>query len=118
MEPAASEGVRVMALITQPQPQGKLLDYEQFIDHQIGQTRAKIRTTDVLTALVTLGAVGLGVLFLEVVLDHIFGLPPWVRLIVLAAGMMAGIAFATMKIVWPLIRRVNSYYAAHTIESA
>ena len=27
---------------------GKLLDYEQFIDHQIGLTRARIKMTDVL----------------------------------------------------------------------
>ena len=29
---------------------GKLLDYEQFIDHQLGLTQSQIKKTDVLTA--------------------------------------------------------------------
>ena len=69
------------------QTQGKLLDYEQFIDHQLGLTRARIKMTDVLTAGVLLVAAVLGVLFLEVVLDHLVGLPFWFREIVLVAGL-------------------------------
>ena len=53
-----------MALGTQPH--GKLLDYEQFIDHQLRRTRARIKMTDILTACVTLATAVLGVLFLEV----------------------------------------------------
>ena len=49
------------------QPYGKLLDYEQYIDHQLGRTRAKIKMTDVLTASLMLVAMTLGVLLLEVV---------------------------------------------------
>ncbi len=106
-----------MALTAQPKPQGKLLDYEQFIDHQLNLTRSKIRIIDVLTALVTLAACVLGVLFLEVILDHAFGLPAWVRGIVLTVGLTLSGAYAAWRIIWPLVRRVNSYYAAKTIES-
>ncbi len=37
-----------MAIGTQTQPQGKLLDYEQFIDHQLQRTRRRIKFTDII----------------------------------------------------------------------
>ena len=52
---------------------GKLLDYEQFIDHQIQRTRTRIKVTDMITAGLTLVVAFLAVLFLEVVFDHVFG---------------------------------------------
>ena len=64
-----------MSLGTQAKPYGKLLDYEQFIDHQIQRTRRRIKVTDIITASLTLLVAFLAVLFLEVVLDHVFGLP-------------------------------------------
>jgi hypothetical protein len=103
-----------MALGTQTQ--GKLLDFEQYIDHQLGQTRARIKMTDVLTAGMILVASALGVLFLEVVLDHIFGLPLIVRQFILVVGLATAGTFAAMRIARPLLRRVNGLYAAKTIE--
>ena len=100
------------------QPYGKLLDYEQYIDHQLGRTRAKIKMTDVLTASLMLVAMTLGVLFLEVVLDHAVGLPVWLRRIVLFSGLAGAVAFSAVRIVLPLVRRVNGLYAAKTIEEA
>ena len=99
------------------QASGKLLDYEQFIDHQIGLTRARIKMTDVLTAGVLLLVASLGILFLEVVLDHIFGLPLMVRQVVLVVGLAAALTFAAMRIARPMFGRVNGLYAARTIES-
>ncbi|HWE39044.1 MAG TPA: hypothetical protein VG406_21025, partial [Isosphaeraceae bacterium] len=103
-----------MALGTQPY--GQLLDYEQYIDHQLRQTRLRIKMTDILTAGVSLLAVGLGVLLLEVVLDHMVGLPLFVRQVILAVGLAGGLAFLFKKIALPAIRSVNSFYAARTIE--
>src|SRR5215213_6928486 len=100
------------------QPYGKMLDYEQYIDHQLGRTRARIKMTDVLTASLMLLAAAVGVLFAEVVLDHVIGLPVWLRRIVLIAGVAGGCAFAGLRIVLPLLRRVNGFYAARTIEEA
>src|SRR4051812_50104423 len=94
-----------MALSTQPQ--GKLLDYEQYIDHQLARTRARIKLTDVMTACLILIVAALGVLFLEVVLDHSIGLPLWCRRIVLFLGLSGGAAFAFMGILLPLVRDVN-----------
>ena len=82
---------------TQAKPYGKLLDYEQFIDHQIQRTRARIKVTDTITACLTLLVGFLGVLFLEVVLDHVFGLPVVLRRVVFAAGMATACMFAALR---------------------
>src|SRR4051812_13314361 len=100
------------------QPYGKMLDYEQYIDHQLGRTRARIKMTDILTASLLLVAAAIAVLFVEVVLDHTVGLPLWLRRTVLVLGVAAGGAFAALRIAYPLIRRVNGFYAARTIEEA
>jgi hypothetical protein len=100
------------------QPYGKVMDYEQYIDHQIGRTRARIRATDIATASLTLVAAILGVLFLEVVFDHTIGLPIWLRRILLFFEVVGCCAYAGFRIVRPLFSRVNSFYAAKTIESS
>ena len=105
-----------MALGTTP-ARGKLLDYEQYIDHQIGQTRSQIKKTDVLTASAVLAAAVVGVLFVEVVLDHRFGLPLLVRQFVLVGGLVGGLVYSFRKIATPLFGRVSGVYAAKTIEA-
>ncbi|MEO6810127.1 MAG: hypothetical protein ABI353_13520, partial [Isosphaeraceae bacterium] len=103
-----------MALSTQPH--GKVLNYEQFVDHQLRLTRARIKTTDVLTSTMVLVVAALGVLFLEIVLDHAFGLPAWIRRLVLFTGLGAMLVFAVRRILLPLVRNVNGLYAAKAIE--
>ena len=103
---------------TQAKAYGKLLDYEQFIDHQIQRTRNRIKVTDIITAGLTMLVAFLAVLFLEVVLDHVFGLPVVLRRVVLAAGLAGACMFASMRVVMPLVRRINGIYAAKTIEDA
>src|SRR5512135_451244 len=105
-----------MALSTPSQ--GKLLDFEQYIEHQLGRTRARIKLTDIVTASLILIAAAVGLLFLEVVLDHLIGLPVWLRRIVLLLGLSGGVAFAVWRIVLPMVRRINGFYAARTIEGA
>src|SRR5690242_8498373 len=100
------------------QPYGKLLDYEQFIEHQLRRTRSRIKMTDLLTAGVTLVAAAVAALFVEVVLDHLIGLPLVVRRLILWSGLLGGGAFAALRIARPLARRVNAFYAARTIEEA
>jgi hypothetical protein len=107
-----------MTLGTQAQPHGKLLDYEQFIDHQLERTRSRIKFTDIMTAGLTLVVGFLGVLFLEVVLDHMVGLPLLTRRLVLSAGVTIAAAFSAIRIAMPLLRRINGIYAAKTIEDA
>ena len=93
---------------------GKLLDYEQFIDHQLGRTRAKIKTTDILVAILALSTAILSVLFLEIVVDHAVGMGLWSRRIIFWLGTLAAGTYAGIKIARPLVRRVNGFYAAYT----
>ena len=107
-----------MTLGAQTQPQGKLLDYKEFIEHQIARTRSRIKYTDFVTScLMLLAGVAL-VLLLEVVLDHALGLPIVVRQVVLAIGLTSAFGFMLYKIVLPLLLSINSVYAAKTIEGA
>ncbi len=107
-----------MTLGTQTQAYGKLLDYEQFIDHQLARTQSRIKLTDVITASLTLLVAFLAILFLEVVLDHAIGLPILLRQIVLAVGLGAASVFTALRLALPILRRVNSLYAAKTIENS
>src|SRR5512135_313748 len=99
-----------MALSTQPH--GKLLDFEQYIDHQLGRTRARIKLTDIVTASLILIAAAVGLLFLEVVLDKLIVVAVWLRRIAVVLGLSGGGAFAVWWIVLPVVRRVNGFYAA------
>jgi len=105
-----------MSLATQTQIHGKLLDYEQFIDHQLARTRSRIKVTDIVTAGLILLVGIVGTLLAEVILDHAFGLPLLVRRVVLVVGMTGALAFTLLRVVLPLVLRINSVYAAKTIE--
>ncbi len=105
-------------MATGTQARGKVLDYEQFIDHQLRRTRSQITKIDVLSAGLTLVTVGLAVLFLEVVLDHVFALSLGIRRVVFLLGVGLGGTYAALRIVRPLIASVNGLYAAKTIETS
>jgi hypothetical protein len=105
-----------MALGTQTH--GKMLDYEQFIDHQLARTQSKIKTTDILIGCLTLATAFIAVLFLEIVLDHAVGLPIWARQVILLSGIVGAAVYSGYRIARPLLRRVNGFYAAKTIEDA
>ncbi|AMV37622.1 hypothetical protein [Planctomyces sp. SH-PL62] len=102
----------------QTRTQGKLLDYKEFIEHQIALTRRRIKYTDLVTACLTLAAGLALVLLIEVVLDHAFGLPVFVRRMILMAGTVSAAAFILMRVVRPLAMSINAMYAAKTIEGA
>ncbi len=108
-----------MTVGTQAQPFGKLLDYEQFIDHQLERTRRRIKLTDVATACLILLVGFLGVLFLEVVGDHLFGMPYWLRSDDPAdrdGGGDGVCRVARCSCRWSM--RINGLYAAKTIEGS
>ena len=51
-------------MATGTQPHGKVLNYAEYVDHQLRLTRALIKRNDVLTSLTLLGVATLSVLFL------------------------------------------------------
>ncbi len=107
-----------MAVGTQSQSFGKLLDYDQFIEHQLQRTRRRIKLTDIATACLTLLVGFLGVLFLEIVLDHMMGMPYWLRGTIFFVGLGAAAVYRALRVAMPVIGRINALYAAKTIESA
>ena len=109
-----------MATSTTPRARGELVEYERFVDDQMARARGRIKLVEVLAAGTVLGAALLGYLFVMVVLDHVLahGLPRQVRvvsLLFLAAG-LAG--YAGWFVVRPMVRRINTLYAARTVERA
>ena len=100
------------------QASGKVLDYDQFIEHQVDRTRKLIRTTDIATAALILTVALLAALFLEIVADHVFGLPIWLRRLALLTALCGAAAYVFVRIVKPMLLRVNTLYAAKTIEGA
>ncbi len=107
-----------MSLGTQAPSRGKVLEFGQFVDLQIARTRTRIKTTDLATSGLTLLLGFLGLLFLEIVLDHLVGLPAPVRKALLILGLTVGFAYAMLKMVIPLLSKVNVLYAAKTIEQS
>jgi len=98
-------------------PRGRLVEYAEFIEDQVARARARIKSNDMFRAVLWIITVTLGVLFAEVVLDHFVELPLGVRRGILFGGLALGLIYAWLKIARPMLRRVNTLYAAKSIES-
>ncbi|MEX1097907.1 MAG: hypothetical protein WED34_17815 [Planctomycetales bacterium] len=100
-------------------PAQRYVDFDEFVDFQLHKTESAIKMVDLLTAAVGVGAVVVGYLLAFVVLDH------WVvpggfgftaRVAMLGGVALATVAWVAWKVVLPATRRVNTLYAARTIE--
>ncbi len=105
--------------LDQPRGSQKYVDFDEFIDFQVNKTRAGIRHTDLLTALVTVALVVLTYLLAFVVLDQWVvpgGFGYWPRTLML--GALAGfvVGWIGWKVVYPYLQRVTALYAAKQIE--
>ena len=98
-------------------PRGRLVEYAEFIEDQVARARARIKSNDMFRAILWIITASLGVLFAEVVLDHFLELPLGVRRGILFGGLGLGLIYAWLKIARPMLRRVNTLYAAKSIES-
>lgn len=106
--PAAPDGV-----------DGKLVEFDHYIESQIHRTRRQVKGVDLSTALMVLAVGTLVYLMLVALVDHWLvsgGLGFAGRLaafLVLATG---GIVYLALRVAPLLLRRINPVYAAHTIE--
>ena len=99
----------------------KYVDFDEFIDFHVNKTRAGIRHTDLLTALVTVALVVLTYLLAFVVLDQWVvpgGFGYWPRLLMLGAVAVFVVGWIGWKVVYPYLQRVTSLYAAKQIETS
>ncbi|MCA9114795.1 MAG: hypothetical protein KDA79_06880 [Planctomycetaceae bacterium] len=97
------------------------VDYDEYIDLQLQRTREQIRWTDILTALAGIAVAVLAYTFVFVVFDHWvveggFSVPARVTMLVIM--LTATIAWLAWKVLVPATRKVNSLYAARTIEQS
>jgi hypothetical protein len=102
-----------------PQPNGKLVEYDEFIEAQLRKTRSHVRFVDLACDLMVLAAGVLGFFLLAGLIDHWIvpgGLGFWGRLLLLI-GLVVVVACYLVRQVLPLLlRRINPLYAAYTIE--
>lgn len=98
---------------------GKLIEFDRYIESQIHRTRRQVKGVDLSTSLMVLAVGTLVYLMLVAMIDHWLvsgGLGFAGRLtafLVLAAGVAA---YLVVRIAPLLLRRINPVYAAHTIE--
>ena len=96
------------------------VEFDEYVDSKIVRTREAIRTTDVLSAVVSAAAAILGYLVLFVVLDHWIGLdflPPLIRSVIGLSILGGTVAWAVYKIGLPHRRRITSLFVAREIET-
>ena len=98
---------------------GRVVEYQQYIDAQLGRTRRRVKWVDLWTALTTLAVGFTAYLLLAAVIDHWIvpgGLGTAGRWLLLV-GLLAGVAVHLVVGIGPLfVRRVSSVYAAAAIE--
>lgn len=98
---------------------GKLVEYEAFIESQLRKTRSHVWSVELAGALMLLAAGTLGYFFVAGLVDHWVvpgGLGFWGRLTALFV-FLALVAFFLARQVLPLLLlRINPLYAAYTIE--
>ncbi len=99
--------------------QGRLVEYEQFIDDQLRRTRSHVRSVDLTGSVMLLVAGSVTYFFVVALIDH------WViprglgfigRLLALAGFVVAAIYYLAADMLPLLLKRINPVYAAHTIE--
>ncbi len=95
----------------------QMVTYRDYVDSQLRRTRNQVKWVEIGGAVITLAVAVLATLLLVALFDHwIFPLGTFLRWTVLI-GIIAGAgAYTALKIVPLFVRRINSVYAAHTIE--
>lgn len=103
----------------EPRRNGRVVEYQQYIDTQLGRTRRRVKWVDLWTGLTMLAVGFVAYLLVAAVIDHWIvpgGLGTIGRWLLLV-GLVAGVAIQSVLGIGPLIiRRVNPVYAAAAIE--
>jgi hypothetical protein len=98
---------------------GKLVEYEEFIESQLRKTRSHVWSVELAGALMLLAAGTLGYFFVAGLVDHWVmpgGLGFWGRLTALFVFLTLVAVFLARQVLPLLLLRINPLYAAYTIE--
>ncbi len=96
-------------------------EFEGFIDQRLHQTRRQVKIVDVAGGLATLALGALLFLFAAALADHwliVGGLGPWWRWLLWLAFVGGAGTYFALRLLPPLMHRVNPVYAASTIEKS
>jgi hypothetical protein len=99
----------------------KVIEYERYIDEQVGKTRTNVKLVELAGQAMTLAAAVFGFLLVAAVLDHWIvpgGLGFRSRLLLLLCLAVGAIWYVAARAVPLLIKRINPEYAAQTIENS
>ncbi|MDA7977667.1 MAG: hypothetical protein MPJ50_02720 [Pirellulales bacterium] len=98
-------------------PKSRTVTYRDYVDAQLRKTRNQVKWVEIIGSCITLAAAVLGTLLVVALFDHwVFALGTFLRWTVLI-GLVAGSgAYVALKIVPLFVRRINTVYAARTIE--
>ena len=102
-----------------PQDQGTLLQFAEFVDQQLGKTKSQVKSVEMFTEMLLLGAATLGYMLLIVLADHwVFtgGLGMFTRtlaFLVLLGGVGSWVWFRLAPL---FLKRVNPVFAAAAVE--
>ncbi|MBN2216578.1 MAG: hypothetical protein JW719_04305 [Pirellulales bacterium] len=103
------------------QPHPGEIAAESVIDDRLRKTQRQLRLVDVGMALLVLAIGVVGYLFLLVLADHWLvtgGLGKWSRFAAWLVLLVAGTGFFYVRILRPLVLRINPVYVAQTIEQS
>ncbi len=105
-----------MATLRDPVKPEPVAKYEAFVEEKLTQARGRIRMLDLAAGL--LGLLAGTMIFALVMgwLDRWFQFSVAVRQFALAVYGLAALTYLAMFVIWPMVRRLNPYYAARQVE--
>src|SRR5260370_4461327 len=105
-----------MATLRDPVKPETVAKYEAFVEEKLTQARGRIRMLDLAAGLLGLLA---GTMVFALVMgwvDRWLQFSVAVRQFALAAYGLAALTYLAMFVIWPMVRRLNPYYAARQVE--
>src|SRR5437763_13259270 len=102
----------VMATVTGPVKQSPSAKYDAIVEGQLERARKRIRTLDLMTALLGLVAGTLAYGAVMALLDNALTLPPAALYAGFFVYLFAALAYPGLVVVRPLTQRINPYFAA------
>ena len=105
-----------MATVAGPSKSNATARSDNFVEAQLDRARKRIRTLDVVTALLGLAAGTLAYAVVMALLDDWLTLPPPALYAAFVLYLMATVAYLAFTVVRPLRARINPYFAARQVE--
>src|SRR5438445_7708795 len=105
-----------MATLRDPVKPEPVAKYEAFVEEKLTQARGRIRMLDLAAGLLGLLAGTMVFALVIGMLDRWFQFSVGVRQFALAVYGVAALAYLAAFVIWPMVRRLNPYYAARQVE--